>query len=140
MEILCLLYDESRRHGGDKNKSKELIDKAIKLHDSNLPVFEQNRLSEAFYLSHYGRYLSQDCGARDEAQPLLKQALSIVEKEIDEHASTFDLGRVLSQMGHNTSFGHRRTGKKKRNEDARRLSNTFKKPCTFVSPIMVSML
>ena len=75
VEILCLLYDESRRRGGDKNKSKELIDKAIKLHDSNLRVFEQNRLSEAFYLSHYGRYLSQDCGARDEAQPLLKQAL-----------------------------------------------------------------
>ena len=120
VEILCLLYDESRRRGGDKNKSKELIDKAIKLHDSNLRVFEQNRLSEAFYLSHYGRYLSQDCGARDEAQPLLKQALSIVEKEVNEHASAFDLGKVLSQMGHNARRGHQKTGKRKKEANERR--------------------
>ena len=126
VEILCLLYDESRRRGGDKNKSKELIDQAIKLHDSNLRVFEHNRLSEAFYLSHYGRYLSQDCGARDEAQPLLKQALSIVEKEIDEHASTFDLGRVLSQMGHNARLGHQKTGKRKTEANDRRRKEALK--------------
>ena len=89
VEILCLLYDESRRHGGEKEKSKDLIDQAIKLHESHLPAFEQNSLSEAFYLSHYGRYLSQECEMRVQAQPLLEKAISIVRKE------TFDIGRVL---------------------------------------------
>ena len=50
VEILCLLYHESRRRGGDKKK--DLIGQAIKLHDSNLPVFEENSLSEAIYFSH----------------------------------------------------------------------------------------
>ena len=99
VEILCLLYDESRRHGGEKEKSKDLIDQAIKLHESHLPAFEQNSLSEAFYLSHYGRYLSQECEMRVQAQPLLEKAISIVRKE------TFDIGRVLGQMGHNARLG-----------------------------------
>ena len=99
VEILCLLYDESRRHGGEMEKSKDLIDQAIKLHNSHLPVFEQNSLSEAFYLSHYGRYLSQECEMRVQAQPLLEKAISIVQKE------TFDIGRVLGQMGHNARLG-----------------------------------
>ena len=105
VEILCLLYDESRRHGGEMEKSKDLINQAIKLHDSHLPVFEQNSLSEAFYLSHYGRYLSQDCEMRVQAQPFLEKAISIVEEETVEHASTFDIGRVLAQMGHNARLG-----------------------------------
>ena len=99
VEILCLLYDESRRHGGEMEKSKDLIDQAIKLHESHLPAFEQNSLSEAFYLSHYGRYLSQECEMRVQAQPLLAKAISIVQKE------TFDIGRVLGQMGHNARLG-----------------------------------
>ena len=99
VEILCLLYDESRRHGGEMEKSKDLIDQAIKLHESRLPAFEQNSLSEAFYLSHYGRYLSQECEMRVQAQPLLAKAISIVQKE------TFDIDRVLGQMGHNARLG-----------------------------------
>ena len=102
--ILCLLFDESRRHGGHLEKSKrfDIINKAIKLHDDNPSCFERDSLSEIFYLSHYGRYLSQDCGKRDEAQPFLKEAVSMFKEEKEEHcASTFDMGRVLSQMGHN---------------------------------------
>ena len=119
VEILFLLYDESRRQGGDMEKSKNLIVQAVKLHDDNLHLFEQNRLSKAFYLSHYGRYLSQDNDRREEAQPLLKQALSIVEKEVDEHASIFDKGRVLSQMGHNARLGNKKR-KKEANERRRK--------------------
>ena len=111
VEILCLLYDESRRHGGDMEKSKELIDQAIKLHNSNLPAFEQNSMSEAFYLSHYGRYLSQELQQRVQAQPLLQKVISIVENEVVQHASTFDMGRVLCQMGHNARLGEKRDQK-----------------------------
>ena len=100
VEILCLLYHESRKHGGDKQKSKDLIRQAIKLHDDNRQLFYQDSLSEVFYLSHYGRYLSQDCKKRDEAQTFLKAAISIFEKETAKHDSTFDKGRILGQMGH----------------------------------------
>ena len=100
VEILCLLYDESRRHGGDIKNSKDLIEKAVELFNRYLPRFEQNRLSKAFCLSHFGRYLSQEGGERDKAKAHLQKALSIVEKEVND-ASAFDTGRVLGQMGHN---------------------------------------
>ena len=102
VEILWLLYDESRRHGGDREKSKGLIEQAIKLHQDNLSSFERDSFSEICYMSHYGRYLSQDCRKRDEAQPLLKKAVTVFKEEKARYsASTFDMGRVLSQMGHN---------------------------------------
>ena len=100
VEILCLLCDESRRHGGDMKKSKDLIDQAVKLYNNSLHLFEQNILSKAVCLSHFGRYLSQDRGERDKAQDHLQKALSIVEKKV-VNASRFDLGTVLGQMGHN---------------------------------------
>ena len=108
VEILCLLFHESRKHGGDKQKSEDLICEAIKLHDDNRPLFDQDSLSEVFYLSHYGRYLSQDCGKREEAQPFLEKALSMYEKETavedSERNSTFDKGRILVQMAHNAKL------------------------------------
>ena len=100
VEILCLLCDESRRHGGDMKKPKDLIDQAVKLYNNSPHLFEQNILSKAVCLSHFGRYLSQDRGERDKAQDRLQKALSIVEKK-GVNASRFDLGRVLGQMGHN---------------------------------------
>ena len=107
VEILCFLYDAERRRGGDMEQSKGLIDEAFKLYKSNPQLFEQNSLSEALFLSQYGRYLSQDLDRRDEAQPFLQKALAIVSKETVEHASTFGIGRVLSQMGHNARLGKR---------------------------------
>ena len=104
VEILCLLCDESRRHGGDMKKSKDLIDQAVKLYNNSLHLFEQNILSKAVCLSHFGRYLVQDRGERDRAQDHLQKALSIVEKKV-VNASRFDLGRVLGQMGHNAWLG-----------------------------------
>ena len=100
VEILFLLYEESRRHGGDMKELKDLIDQAVELYTNNRHLFEANSLSEAFFLSHFGRYLSQDCGERDKAEDHLQKAFSIVEKEV-VNASRFDLGRVLGQMGHN---------------------------------------
>ena len=100
VEILFLLYEESRRHGGDMKELKDLIDQAVELYNNNRHLFEANSLSEAFFLSHFGRYLSQDCGERDKAEDHLQKAFSIVEKEV-VNASRFDLGRVLGQMGHN---------------------------------------
>ena len=120
VEILFLLYDESRRQGGDMKKSKDLIDQAVKLYNENLHLFEQNKLSKAFCLSHFGRYLSQDNNSREKAEHLLKQALSIVEKEGDEHASIFDIGRVLSQMGHIARPGKNKKGERRKEAIERR--------------------
>ena len=100
VEILFLLYEESRRHGGDMQELKDLIDQAVELYDNNRHLFEANSLSEAFFFSHFGRYLSQDRGERDKAEDHLQKAFTIVEKEV-VNASRFDLGRVLGQMGHN---------------------------------------
>ena len=101
-------------------KSKNLIDQAVKLYNDNLHLFEQSRLSKAFFLSHFGRYLSQDNDSRDEAELRIKQALLIVEKEGDEHASIFDIGRVLSQMGHIARPGKDKKGKRQKEAIERR--------------------
>ena len=119
VEILLLLYEESRRHGGN-TKSQDLIDRAVKLYNDNLYLFEQNRLSKAFFLSHFGRYLSQDNDSRDEAERRLKQALAIVEKEGDEHGSIFDIGRVLCQMGHVASPSKDKKAKRRKEVIERR--------------------
>ena len=119
VEILLLLYEESRRHGGN-TKSQDLIDRAVKLYNDNLYLFEQNRLSKAFFLSHFGRYLSQDNDSRDEAERRLKQALAIVEKEGDEYGSIFDIGRVLCQMGHIASPSKDKKAKRRKEVIERR--------------------
>ena len=119
VEILLLLYEESRRHGGN-TKSQDLIDRAVKLYNDNRYLFEQNRLSKAFFLSHFGRYLSQDNDSRDEAERRLKQALAIVEKEGDEHGSIFDIGRVLCQMGHIASPSKDKKAKRRKEVIERR--------------------
>ena len=120
VEILLLLYEESRRQGGDRKKLKDLIDQAVKLYNANLHLFEQSGLSKAFFLSHFGRYLSQDKDSRDEAERCLKQALSIVEKEGDEHASIFDTGRVLCEMGHVASPSKDKKAKRQKKAIERR--------------------
>ena len=120
LEILFLLYDESRRQGGDMEKSKNLIVQAVKLYDDNLHLFEQNRLSKALFLTLFGRYLSQDNNRRDEAERHLQQALAIVEKEGEEHASIFDKGRVFSQMGHIARLGKNKKGKRQKETIERR--------------------
>ena len=103
VEILFLLYHEARKHGGAKTqKSKDLIRQATELHDENRQLFKEESLSEIFYLSHYGRYLSQDCNQREEAQHFLKEAISIYERE--EHGAAFDKARILGQMGYNAKL------------------------------------
>lgn len=104
VEILCLRYHEGRKRGGAR---KELQEKAIKLHDENSDLFEQNGLSEVFYASHFARYLLQDCNRGEEGQPVLKKALSVYENEKAESfekenpESTYDVARIQGQMGHN---------------------------------------
>lgn len=103
VQISCLLYHQGRKCGGAKQQQMQvLLDRVIKLHDENSHLFEQNGLSEVFYLSHYGRYLSQDCDQREKAQPVLKQALSIYDKEKRQKPeSTYDKAIILGQMGLN---------------------------------------
>ena len=109
VEILCLLYHEKRKYSWNyEQKLEDLILLVKELHDGNLSHFERDRLSEAFYLNHYGRYLLEDRDEREQAQPLLKQAISIYEKEPTINDSAFDVGRIIAQMGHNAKYGERR--------------------------------
>ena len=133
VEILFLLYEESRRHGGDMKELKDLIDQAVELYNNNRHLFEANSLSEAFFLSHFGRYLSQDCGERDKAEDHLQKAFSIVEKEV-VNASRFDLGRVLGQMGHNAWPGKAENVKRQKEADKSRdevVETCFKRALCF---------
>ena len=54
--------------------------------------FKRDRLSERCSLSHYGRYLSQDCNKKKKAQPLLMKSKSIYEDETPKSDS--DKGRI----------------------------------------------
>ena len=115
VEILFLLYHEARKHGSAKTqKSEDLIRQATKLHDENRQLFKEESLSEIFYLSHYGRYLSQDrsscdherylqdcpsCDQRKKAQHLFEDAISIYKQ--GKHGAAFDKARILCQMGYN---------------------------------------
>ncbi|XP_068731769.1 uncharacterized protein [Montipora capricornis] len=111
VEILLLLHHESREHG---NTSEEFVCRAIKLHDEHPKLFK--KASQVFYLSHYGRHISQDCGSREKAQPILKEAISIFEEE--DLGSTFDKGRILVQLGHNEKFLERHDEARKYYEEA----------------------
>ena len=133
VEILFLLYEESRRHGGDMQELKDLIDQAVELYNNNWHLFEANSLSEAFFFSHFGRYLSQDRGERDKAEDHLQKAFSIVEKEV-VNASRFDLGRVLGQMGHNAWPGKAENVKRKKEANKSRdevVETCFKRALCF---------
>ncbi len=98
VEILWFLDHEGRKRGCAK---MQFLDEAIKLHNENAHLFEQNGLSDVVYLSYYGRYLSQDCNQREEGQLVLKKALSIYEKQKIE--STVDKVRILRLMAYNSS-------------------------------------
>ena len=110
VEILCLLCHEGRKRGG---AIKEWQDEAIKLHDENSQLFEQNGLSEVFYASHFARYLLQDCKRGEEGQPVLEKALSVYENEKaasfewENPESTYDVARILGQMGHHAKAQER---------------------------------
>lgn len=103
VEILCHLYHEGRKRGGGR---KEWQEEAIKLHDENSHLFEQHSSSEVFYAGHYARYLFQDCNRIEEAHPVLKKALSVYEEKKPESfekgnpESTYDMAKILGQMGH----------------------------------------
>jgi len=55
VEILLLLYHESRKHGTNNEKeSRGYISQAISMYTSNSELFKQEHLSRVIYLSHYG--------------------------------------------------------------------------------------
>ncbi|XP_068685449.1 uncharacterized protein [Montipora foliosa] len=111
VEILLLRHHESRKHG---STSEEFVCRAIKMHNEHRELFK--KASQVFYLSHYGRHISQDCGSREKAQPILKEAISIFEEE--DLGSTFDKGRILVQLGHNEKFLERHDEARKYYEEA----------------------
>ena len=103
VEILLLLYHESRKHGSNSEKeSRGFISQAISMYNSNSELFKQEHLSRVIYLSHYGRYLSQDLKQRKEAQTFLLEAAEIVEE--NNLGASFDKARILTQIGHNEKF------------------------------------
>ena len=103
VEILLLLYHESRKHGSDsEEESRGFISQAISLYNGNSELFKQEHLSRVIYLCHYGRYLSQDLDQREEAQPFLREAVEILEE--NKLGASFDKARILTQIGHNEKF------------------------------------
>ncbi|XP_044180407.1 uncharacterized protein LOC114951463 isoform X2 [Acropora millepora] len=115
VEILLLLYHESRKHGTNNEKeSRGYISQAISMYTSNSELFKQEHLSRVIYLSHYGRYLSQDLKQREKAQAFLREAVEILEE--NKLGASFDKARILTQIGHNEKF---KTDEKS-NEEARK--------------------
>ncbi|XP_068731784.1 uncharacterized protein [Montipora capricornis] len=108
VEILLLRHHESRKHGSTR---KEFVCQAIKMHYEHPELFKKAHMSEVFYLSHYGRHISQDCGRREEAQLILKKAISMFEEE--DLGSTFDKARILGQLGQNETLKNDERGLKK---------------------------
>ena len=103
VEILLLLYHESRKHGSNsEEESRGYISQAISMYNSNSKLFKQEHLSRVIYLSHYGRYLSQDLKQREQAQPFLREAVKILEE--NKLGASFDKARILTQIGHNEKF------------------------------------
>ncbi|XP_022808327.1 uncharacterized protein LOC111345311 isoform X2 [Stylophora pistillata] len=105
VEILCLLNYEGRKRCCAKMRAKGSMDLASKLFEENRPAFKKSVPSEVTYRRHYGRYLSQDCGQRNEAQDHFKKALSICEsyeKETSEVIS--DKAAILAQLGHIANY------------------------------------
>ena len=118
VEILCLLHHEARKQSGQNNhKSEERILEAQKLHDDNPSDFDRDMLSEAFYLSHYGRYLSQDQHKIETAQPYFEKAISVYQVTA-KHDCTFDKGRILIEAGNNAKLRERREEALKYYEEA----------------------
>ena len=103
VEILLLLYHESRKHGSNsEEESRAYISQAISMYNSNSELFKQEHLSRVIYLSHYGRYLSQDLKQREKALPFLREAVEILEE--NKLGTSFDKARILTQIGHNEKF------------------------------------
>lgn len=103
VEILLLLYHESRKHGSNSEKeSRDFISQAISMYNSNSELFKHELLSRVIYLSHYGRYLSQDLEQREKAQAFLREAVKTLEE--NNLGASFDKARILTQIGHNEKF------------------------------------
>ena len=59
VELLCLLGHESRKVG-DRNKYKQYLQQAIKLHTENPKEFDLEKVSEAFFRNNYARFLAEE--------------------------------------------------------------------------------
>ena len=58
VELLCLLGHESRKVG-NRDKYKECLEEAIREHSQNALEFNKEKVSEAFFLNNYARFLSE---------------------------------------------------------------------------------
>ena len=67
VELLCLLGHEYRKIG-NQDKYKKLIEKAADLHSEHSEEFDNEKVSEAFFCSSYGRFLSdvKNCSKAEE--------------------------------------------------------------------------
>ena len=67
VELLCLLGHENRKIG-NQDKYKKLIEKAADLHSEHSEEFDNEKVSEAFFCSSYGRFLSdvKNCSKAEE--------------------------------------------------------------------------
>lgn len=97
VELLCLLGHESRR-AGNFNKYKEFQEKAIEVHSQNPEDFDREKVSDAFFLNNFARYLAYQ-GKLDEAKEKFDFCLRICEENLSVDYMYVQKGIILLFAG-----------------------------------------
>jgi len=92
VELLCLLGHESRKEG-NRDKYRKCLEEAIKEHSQNAAEFEKEKASEALFLTHYARFLSEEKRLEE-----AKEKFEIALKACDEHLPTDYIQKAVTLL------------------------------------------
>ena len=85
IELMCLLGHEMRKQG-QKEKSTEYFERANSLYSENTSSFEQNAMSEVFFINSYSDFLSKNGNRHLNVEVLVwsQKALKICKDRLEE--------------------------------------------------------
>ena len=85
IELMCLLGHEMRKRG-QKQKSTEYFERANSLYSENSSAFEQNAMSEVFFINSYSDFLSKSGNPHlnDKVLEWSQRALTIGKERLEE--------------------------------------------------------
>ena len=85
IELMCLLGHEMRKQG-QKEKSTEYFERANSLYSENSSAFEQNAMSEVFFINSYSDFLSKNGNRHLNVEVLVwsQKALKICKDRLEE--------------------------------------------------------
>ena len=85
IELMCLLGHEMRKQG-QKEKSTEYFERANSLYSENSSAFEQNAMSEVFFINSYSDFLSKSGNPHlnDKVLEWSQRALTIGKERLEE--------------------------------------------------------